>query len=149
MIGYRLSETFAVTLEGNYVQKGANVLVFQQYSESLFAEVLEFPLLLQARATTGSLSFYLEGGPGLAMKLWERYDANPHVTHTANIRVFYSDNEWVAALGAGMTYRVLGTLSVFVSTRYTRGLGEMDRMLTQRMQSSEVTISTGVLFNRR
>ena len=149
LIGYRVSGSFAVVLEVNDVQKGANFLVFQQYKESLFAEVLEFPLLLQARATTGPVSFYLEGGPALAMKLWEKYNPNPHVTHTANIRTYYSDNELAAVIGAGMTYRVFGALSVFASARYSHGVSVIDRTLTEQIHSSEVTIATGVLFNRQ
>jgi len=147
ILGFRMSETFAVITEPSYVRKGVNFLVFGEYAESLEADYLEIPVVMQASSHWNHLMLHFYAGPSVAWKLSEAFHYNPNLAHAAVVRDYYSSTDLSVMVGTGVTFWVTNGVGILVDFRFARGLNIVSNIGPETMRSSEVTIGGGLLFD--
>jgi hypothetical protein len=108
IVGLRFSELIALDFELNYVRKGYDYLVFDQFPESKRAEYIELPILAKVSTSFDRLALFLRAGPSFASKISETYSPNPRVLHAAVVRDYYTHFDLSLTLGGGATCAIVG-----------------------------------------
>lgn len=124
---YSVKETFGITAEINYAQKGARTS-----NSKLNVNYLEIPVLFSFFFGQGNLRPKLMAGPYIGLLMNSDIEINNTKFKSADL---YNDTDFGAAVGGGLHYRVGDGQWLYLDARYGLGL-------------SDVTKASGNVYNR-
>ncbi len=114
-LAVNFSRIFAIQWEVLYTMKGATyVALDDSYTDKLYADYIEVPLLLKLRIPTPGLQPFVFAGPSVGFKLREKWEQNG-VPMTETL---LKDNDYGAIFGAGVNFG----RSFMLDLRYSLGL---------------------------
>jgi len=114
-LAVNFSRIFAIQWEVLYTMKGATyVALDDSYTDKLYADYIEVPLLLKLRIPTPGLQPFVFAGPSVGFKLREKWEQNG-VPMTEKL---LKDNDYGAIFGAGVNFG----RSFMLDLRYSLGL---------------------------
>ncbi len=97
-----LSRTIAIQSEVLYTMKGATYVALDaSYTDKLYADYVEVPMLLVLRIPMAGIRPYVFGGPTVGFKLREKLVSNGVAVPLAD--ALLKNNDYGAIVGAGLT----------------------------------------------
>lgn len=127
VVDLRLNENFSLYMQPLYQQKGALVTEVEDNLEFPFMFAFwELPVFLKAEFGS-TVRPYLIAGPTVGYLLSADTEVEySGVTFTGDLKEVTEDFDFGLGFGAGLRYPI-GTVSIFVESRYTLGLVNMQK----------------------
>lgn len=114
-LAFNMGSVVTIQWEALYTMKGATYTALDDsYTDKLYADYIEIPLLLKLRIPTPGIQPFIFAGPSVGFKLSEKVEENG-VPWTEDL---FKNNDYGAIFGAGLN---LGR-SFMIDVRYSLGL---------------------------
>ena len=136
-IAFNLSNMFTIQTEVNYTMKGVASTYTDldtEYSDKIYGNYIEVPLLLKLRIPTPLVSPFVFAGPAVGFKLSEKVISNGQSVPISE--AIFKNNDYGAIFGAGLS---IGR-HFFADVRYSLGLQKVLSVI----EGTQLDVKNGV-----
>jgi hypothetical protein len=121
-VAFNMGSVFTLQLEGLYTMKGVSYVdTTLDYSQKLYGDYLEIPLLLKLRIPTPLVSPFVFAGPAVGFKLSEKLKLNGVDVPPIPGEPILKNNDYGAIFGGGLN---IGS-HFQIDVRYSMGLAKI------------------------